>query len=255
MAGIGHSIIGSGPECIIVCHGWFGDHSAFSPCIPFLDRENFTYAFMDYRGYGKSRHLNGEYTMAEIAGDAIALADDLGWKNFHMIGHSMGGMAIQRTMLDAGGRVRSLIALTPVPAGGVPFDEEGRALFEGAAKNDENRYGIIDFTTGNRLTPTWIKAMVDASRATTEELAFAGYFPAWADTDFADEVKGNDTPVLVLIGEHDPALNAEFMQSTYMEWYPKAEMQTIANAGHYPMQETPVALVTVMEEFLKRQSG
>ena len=42
------------------------------------------------------------------------------------------------------------------------------------------------------------------------------------------------------------------MQQTYLRWYPNAELQVMGNAGHYPMDETPVALVTSIEEFLLR---
>ena len=72
----------------------------------------------------------------------------------------MGGKAIQRVLTRAPARVKKLVALTPVPACEVPFDEQGWALFSGAAENAANRYGIIDFTTGNRLSKTWIDQMV-----------------------------------------------------------------------------------------------
>ena len=35
-------------------------------------------------------------TIDEIATDALALADELGFASFSLIGHSMGGMAIER---------------------------------------------------------------------------------------------------------------------------------------------------------------
>lgn len=247
---IAHTLIGEGPEKVIVCHGWFGDHRAFSPTIPHLDKARFTYCFMDYRGYGANKDVPGEHGMAEIAADAIAIADESGWERFHAVGHSMGGMAIQRLILDAGGRVKSGVALTPVPASGVPFDDEGWALFSGAAESDENRRGIIDFTTGNRLSGVWLDAMVAASRKTTTQAAFADYLVAWAKTDFSEEIKGNETPVKVIVGEHDPALNADFMRDTYLAWLPNAELEVCANAGHYPMQETPVWLATSMEAFM-----
>jgi pimeloyl-ACP methyl ester carboxylesterase len=51
---------------------------------------------------------------------------------------------------------------------------------------------------------------------------------------------------------HDPALSAQVMEQTYLA-LPNAELEVLANAGHYPMFETPVALATAMEEFLGRE--
>lgn len=250
MAKTAYTTLGDGKEKVLVCHGWFGDHTVFAPMMPYLDTNAFTYIFLNYRGYGFSRELEGEYTMEEIAGDAISILDELGIEQCHLIGHSMGGMAIQRIAIEAPERVKSMIALTPVPASGVPFDDEGWALFEGATANDENRFGIIDFTTGNRLGQAWVNYMVACSRAQTTEAAFAAYLVAWAKSDFASEVKGVDVPVKVLVGEHDPALNEDFMQQTFMEWYPNASLQVLPNCGHYPMQETPVWLASTIESYL-----
>jgi pimeloyl-ACP methyl ester carboxylesterase len=35
-----------------------------------------------------------------------------------------------------------------------------------------------------------------------------------------------------------------------MTHYPNISMEVMANAGHYPMFETPVALITAIEGFL-----
>lgn len=251
---IGHTLIGSGDSKVIVLHGWFGDYTAFEPTFNYLDKDSFSYAFMDYRGYGKSKDMAGEHTMTEIAGDAIDLAEQLGWHDFHIVGHSMGGMAAQRVMLDINDpdRIQSIVAITPVPACGVPFDEGTSELFNGAISNDENRRAILDFTTGNRNTPTWLNYMVKHCRASTTEKAYGDYLTAWSKTDFSAEVKGNTTPVSVCIGEHDPAFTKDAMQQSYLAWLPNAELNVIANAGHYPMLETPVQMVTLMETFMKR---
>src|SRR5438132_1238718 len=81
-----------------------------------------------------------------------ALADDLGWDTFDVIGHSMGGKATQRVLADAPQRVRRLVAISPAPAAGVPFDDQSWELFAGAAADDGKRATILDFSTGNRLT-------------------------------------------------------------------------------------------------------
>ena len=35
-------------------------------------------------------------------------------------------------------------------------------------------------------------------------------------------------------------------------FYPNAELETVPNAGHHPMYETPAALAGSIEEFLRR---
>jgi pimeloyl-ACP methyl ester carboxylesterase len=253
---IGHTLVGAGDEGVVVLHGWFGDYKVWEPTFTSLDTERYTYAFVDYRGYGKSAEMQGDYTMSEIAGDALALADELGWETFHVVGHSMGGMAAQRLAVDAGGtaRVRSIVGVDPVPACGGQLDEPSWELFSGAIDSDENRYQILDFTTGNRNSPNWLNWMVGRSRASTSVPAFAGYLDAWAKEDFAPDVEGCEVPLLVLVGEHDLAFTEEAMQATHLAWFPNSELQVIANAGHYAMQEAPINLATVMQAFFSRHA-
>ncbi|GAA4624182.1 alpha/beta hydrolase [Actinoallomurus vinaceus] len=245
-----HDLCGSGPHRVIALHGWFGDRGAFHKIRPYLNGQAFTYAFPDYRGYGEARGLTGEYTLAEVAADVIALADRLGWEEFSLLGHSMGGAVMQRVMLDAPGRVRRLAGVSPVPASGVPFDEQGWALFSGAADEPGNRRAIIDLTTGSRLPALWLEEMVACSLKNSTVPAFRAYLDAWARTDFHVEVVGNATPVLVISGGHDPALSADVMRATWLEWYPNAELTVFDDAGHYAMDETPLALVSAVERFL-----
>lgn len=247
-----HTVHGNGPHRVIALHGWFGDHRAYEPIWPHLGTAAFSYAFMDNRGYGRARDQAGEFTMEEVAADALVLADRLGWETFSLIGHSMGGMAIQRVLTQAPGRVRKLVGLNPVPASGMSMDDQTWGLFSGAPEQPGNRRAIIDFTTGNRLTGTWLDAMVARSRECSTVEAFAAYLPSWAKSDFHDQIEGLELPVKVIVGEHDPALNADLMRQTWLKSYPNAELEVLAAAGHYPMDETPVALATTVENFLSQ---
>lgn len=253
-----HQIVGTGPHKVIALHGWFGSAAGWGPLVDYLDGDTFAYAFMDVRGYGGARDRAGEYTASEVAADTLELADELGWERFSLIGHSMGGVWISRVLADAPQRVAKMVGISPVPSSGFPFDDAGWALFDGAADSLDNRRAIIDFTTGNRNSGVWLDRMVQHSLSTSERDAFAGYLPSWGRVDFHDEITGNpqaaEVPVKVIIGEHDPALNAELMLGTWLKYHPRADLEILANAGHYPMYETPVALATSIEAFLRKEA-
>lgn len=252
MPAIPGTVIGHGPTHVLALHGWFGDEHAWGGWPDLIDQDRFTVAFLSYRGYGSRRDVAGDHTMAEISADARAYADQLGWDRYALVGHSMGGMAIQRVWADAPQRVTALVGVAPVPAGGTPFDDESWALFSGAAENDGNRGAIIDFTTGNRNTATWVQKMVAYSVDHSERAAFGDYLEAWAHTSFVDELPQADRPpVTLVVGAHDPALGAETMRQTWLQTYADATLVELADAGHYPMDETPVQFVTAVERALE----
>ena len=71
---------------------------------------------------GDPVHHVGLAPVPERSADAFRLADELGWKRFHVVGHSMNGMAVQRMALDdwtSGQKcIKSIVAVTPVIASG-----------------------------------------------------------------------------------------------------------------------------------------
>ena len=245
--------IGSGDRHVLAVHGWFGSAQGWGSLPDFLDRSTYTYAFMDLRGYGARQEVAGEFTMEEAAADAIALAGELGWDRFSVIGHSMGAKVAHQMLLQAPDRLDKLVGLNPVPPGAVPMDEQGWELFSGAAANAGNRAAIIDFTTGSKLTATFINHVVRHSLENSNQAAFAAYLHAWAKTDFSGKVQPDtSTPVKVIVGVNDPALSADVMEKTWLVCFPEAEMTILPDSGHYPMFESPVSLATSIEEFLGR---
>src|SRR5215472_14435856 len=175
-----------------------------------------------------------------------------GWDRFSLIGHSMSGVAAQHVLLQAPRRVRRLVGVAPVPASGLPLGEHEWALFTGAAASRENRAVIVNFSTGSRLTPAFVDAIVRHSQDNSDPEAFGGYLPSWARADIAGQVKGAELPVKVITGEYDPTQPAEFMEQTWLQVYPNSELEVLRGTGHYPMFETPVALAVSIEEFLSR---
>lgn len=235
---------------------WLADNTSYEPMLRYLDRATFTYAFMDLRGYGRSINIAGEHTAKEAAQDAIALADHLRWKRFHLVGYSMTGMVVERISIDATERVKSVVAIGPVSASGVPLSDEERAWFLSTIHNDDNCRELANRITGKRLSRQWLEYKLKLARETRNADAAVDYFNMWTKTNFAHEAAGVKTPFLVVIGEYDlePFLEAK-MRETFLAWHPNAQLRIIRNAGHCPMQEIPIYLQTIMEEFMRKHAG
>jgi pimeloyl-ACP methyl ester carboxylesterase len=241
---------GQGPEGVLVMHDWNGDHTNYDPVLPYLDGTAFTYAFVDLRGYGGSQHLEGDCTMREIAGDALGVADALGWKRFHVLGHSMTGMAVERLVADATDRVKSAIAVCPLSAAGSPIDDATFAFFASTSTDDERFCTLLRYMSGGLSAP-WERAKLVQYRRTVNPACRLGYLTTFARTSFVDDVRGIATPLLVVIGEHDRGLDREAMTKTFLAWHPNAELELVPNCGHYPMQECPPYFATRVERFLR----
>lgn len=255
MGFIAYKQIGSGREKIIVLHNWLGDLTSYNSMLPFLNSEDYTYVFVDLRGYGSSKDIQGTYSVDEASGDVMKLIDSFSWSKVHLIGHSMSGMIVQKIAVENPSRIKSVIAITPVPACGSPGPREMMDFLESIAiNNNEAAIKCIHTLTSNRYTNTFAKNMITNLRQSSTSEARLGYLNMFTRTDFSESVKGLSTPMLVLYGEHDFEGSEAFMRNTFLKWYPNAQLECCKASGHYPMIETPIALVATIEKFLSLHS-
>lgn len=259
---LGHEIYGSGVEKVLVLHDWMGDAANYEPMKAYLDGNAFTFVFADLRGYGLSQKLEGTYTVDEIAADSLALANKLGWDRFHVVGHSMTGMAVQRLAIDdwmrGTKRLKSVVAITPVSADGYPATPEDREFLWSAIHNAEVSKIAFGALTGGKLGDTWASTKTGRNLATSDAEAMKGYYRMWLDTDFSAEAAAAEmqTPIRVIGGRNDlPGFLEPKLRSSFGAWYPNADLQFITDTGHYPMQETPAYLAALIQEFLALHSG
>lgn len=242
--------VGTGEHAVLCLHGWFGSADGWGYLPEVLDRERFSYYFPEMRGYGARMQETGEFTMKEYAADALAAADELGLDRFSVLGHSMGGKAAAALLALAPKQVRALVGVAPVSPAPVPLDEDGHGLFFGAPEDPAKRRAIIDFTTGNRNSGAWLGSMTASSTASSSLEAFSGAVESWVNDDYTADIGSPRIPILVIAGEHDPALSADTMRQTWLQQYPDVQLVELPACGHYPTHEAPVALATTVEEFL-----
>jgi pimeloyl-ACP methyl ester carboxylesterase len=227
-----------------------GGHRLFEPLFDLIDGERFSYAFLDCRGYGTRLGETGALTLEGVAADTLDAAAHLDWQDFHVIGHSMGGLATQRLMVDAPGRIRSAILIAPVPASGAHIDESRRALLLRAIADQDARRQLIDINTGGVRDAEWLDELLKISLESTHARALEAYLTAFTTTNFAAEASGSAVPVLTIAGALDPTASAARMRETVLALYPNARLAVMNGVGHYPMREDPRGLMRLLDEHL-----
>ncbi|NDY89936.1 alpha/beta fold hydrolase [Ideonella livida] len=242
--------VGHGPHPVFFLPGWLGPDLSWGELHRWIDGQSFTAVFFEPRGMGARLQEEGDHSIVEMAWDVLALADELGWPEFSLVGHDMGAMVAQRVLMEAPERVFRLVGVCPVPASGFPLDAGSQACFMQAADDLQVRRALLDLLTANRLPGTWLDQQVQHSALQLQPEAFLGYVQAWTGQDFAVVVEGAPHPMLALVGAHDPALTEAFVRETWMEAFPHAHIRILPSASHYPAHETPLHLVQVIERFL-----
>lgn len=245
-----YTLHGKGAKKVIVLHSWMDDSNSWSAVIPHLNMEDYSYAFMDVRGYGKSKHIKGQYTSDEIAEDIFSVAKDLGWKAFYLVGHSMTGMAVQKAALkDTNQQILKIIAITPVSSAGFPVDEENLNFFKSIVHNEKVTQMAFGIFTSNRLSKSWYANRAKQQIAATDAKAQLAYIDMWTQENFADQMKSVTTPFLVMTGHYDhPGFMLPAQQKAF-ENFKNVTFLEIENAGHFPMHETPLFLAARIEAF------
>jgi pimeloyl-ACP methyl ester carboxylesterase len=103
-------LYGKGGPTLVLIHGYMANRLMFDPVIGDL-AQHFRTVVLDNRGFGLSAHLEGPYTVEQFATDAVGVLDDLGVRDAHVLGYSMGGLIAQEMALRHPQRVDKL-ALT-----------------------------------------------------------------------------------------------------------------------------------------------
>jgi pimeloyl-ACP methyl ester carboxylesterase len=104
-------------EPLVCVMGLAADTLAWTLQVPAFSERHRTLIF-DNRDVGRSSLADGPYEVADMARDALALADALELDAFHLLGLSMGGAIAQEMAIAAPGRVHTLTLAASFAAGG-----------------------------------------------------------------------------------------------------------------------------------------
>lgn len=256
---LGWHVLGDDPldqkQKVVVVHDWFCDTSSYDSAHRYLDLENAQYYFLDLRGYGASQKLSqGDFSAHEAAQDIIDTISALKLSNYHLIGHSMTGLVGQLVCVMDRDRIKSFTAVCPVTAKGMPEapDEVFNFMLEAARGDDEKARAAIHLMTSHRHTDVFANYKVARWRETALQQAREGYCRMFVKTNIIDEIKGCAVPTQVICTQFDnDSHKRPEIEVTFGVWFKNLTITEIENAGHYPMQETPVSFADAINRWLE----
>ena len=248
---LGHKIIGTGNKTIIALHELMGDQRNYNFILPYLDIQNFTYIFVDHRGYGLSKNIQGEYSCDEAAYDIKDLIDYLNLEEVIILAHSMSSMIAQKLALIET-KVKKLILITPISASGVKMAPSAKERLLNDMLENKNKLEEIVESASKRYNQKWRDYRIDIAYSSSTLEARVGYMKMYLETDFAHELNYLNIPVKILVGKHDlPVFTKAHVQKQFNSYFKDLEIIECQEAGHYPMIECPVYFATEIENFCK----
>jgi 3-oxoadipate enol-lactonase len=209
---------------------WLPQIQAFS--------ERYRLVIFDNRDVGRSSMANGPYDIADMAGDALALADGLGLDSFHLLGVSMGGAIAQEMALAAPERVRTLTLGVTWPSSGAwarKLAEVWGARVAGMTR--EQRVDELMLLTmsesffENPDAVAWLRQTILSNPHPQPVEAFGRQVEATSRHNTSDRLGSLSIPTHVIGAEHD-ILVPVWKSRELAELIPGARLTVVAAAPH-----------------------
>src|SRR5580704_7945734 len=123
---------GDGPERVVLIHGFQASAPIWRLVQEALPAERYTSIAINNRGAGGSEAPPREqdFSVQIFAADAVELVNQLGWRDFTLVGHSLGGATVAQFAVDHPELIKGLVLLDPA-------DPDGRRLPPGVPSMDD----------------------------------------------------------------------------------------------------------------------
>lgn len=160
---------------LLLIQGLGFDRAGWGPAIGPL-RRRFRLALVDNRGSGRTA-ASGSFSVADMAGDALAVLDNAGIGVAHVLGASLGGMIAQELAIRHPERVsRLILACTtpgwpfayPMPLPSVRLIAASQRLPPDEAVRRHVENALSATTVANR--PELVQRIIDCQRSSSERV-------------------------------------------------------------------------------------
>lgn len=232
---------------VVFSHGWPLSSDDWESQMFFLANRGYRTIAHDRRGHGRSSQPWEGNDMDTYADDLHALFEHLDLKNAMMVGHSTGGGEVARFLGRHGStRVAKAVLVAAVPPLLIQTDSNPHGVpretldsFRTAMESDRSKF-FLDVPSGpffgfnrpnanvsqGKIWSWWMQGMMCGFKNAYDCIK------AFSETDFTEDLKGIEVPVLVLHGDDDQVVPLEASGQRSAELVKNGTLKVFKGAPH-----------------------
>jgi branched-chain amino acid transport system permease protein len=249
---------GDGPEKVVFIHGFQASARIWQVTQQALPADRYQSIAVNNRGAGGSDAPADEadYSVPIFAEDAFELVSQLGWKDFTLVGHSLGGATVAQFAVDHPGLLKGLVLLDPADPDGRGGDMPGEALDKlidarMAARREQQARGAGGDAAGAGVPAELMRALTADMRA-APEARLRGSMRSMFRVRLGAPVKTLPMPVLLAGGDADELIPVASMLATWAKYPPGTGLHFWHGVGHSPNLDCPEELANLLRRFIER---
>jgi pimeloyl-ACP methyl ester carboxylesterase len=252
---------GQGPERIVFIHGFQASARIWQMVQQALPADRYASIAINNRGAGGSEAPPDEadFSVPHFAADAFELVGQLGWSDFTLVGHSLGGATAAQFAVDHPDLLKGLVLLDPA-------DPDGRALPPGGPSMEEmldrmivgRREQQARGGAGDGIDASGAGANGELMRLLAEDMRNApeqrlrGSMRSMFDVRLGARVKSLPMPVIVVGGDADALIPVANMLATWAKYPAGTGLHFWHGVGHSPNLDCPAELAALLERFIEQ---
>jgi pimeloyl-ACP methyl ester carboxylesterase len=244
-----HIRVGKGLPLVLV-HGYLGSAKQWQQQIDYFS-QHFDVIAPHLPGFGEASALQGHDSIDAMADSVLSLLDALEITQYHLIGHSMGGMIVQNMASKDSSRIDKLILYGTGPLGLMPN------RFEPISRSKERLEAEGVEQTLDRIAATWFvdgkssaghQFLLEVGKSANHQAALAA-LEAMATWDGRDKLANITNQTLIIWGDSDKSYRWPQVEKLWQD-LPNIGLAVIPSASHAASLEKPKLFQQLLEDFL-----
>lgn len=250
---------GHGPEKVLFIHGFQASARIWQAVQAALPADRYTSIAIHNRGAGGSDAPPDEadFGVEVFAADAFELAAQKGWRDFTLVGHSLGGATAMVFAVEHPEVLKALVLLDPSgPDGrelppGVTLDTVIDRAMEARRKQQAAGAGgdAID-ASGAGVDGDLMKALAADMRAAPER-RLRGSMRSMFTLRIGARLKDLPMPALLIAGDKDELIPLADMLRTWSLLPAGSGLHVWHGIGHSPNLDCPLDLAALLRRFIE----